>query len=194
METLEFGNVLEKKENEKEDLQREDMVSESVLTEETFLDMSMQEWVAQMQMLQMQGYSAQWQALEQQLASICTQTNIRYIYFDVITERIKMKQIYTLKENLEKMDYQTMSQILTDFAQANLNYMDYMYTDSTFEDDQGLLMPEEKAALWIANGLSMDNSRWREKLQCFSEAAKIYPIMGDFVKRYMQLYGNELVR
>ena len=169
-------------------------INKSILTEEEFLHTPMQEWVAQMQMFQMQGYSAQWQALEQQLASICTQTNIRYICFDVITERIKMKQIYTLKENLEKMDYQTMTQILTDFAQANLNYMDYMYTDLAFVDDQGLLLPEEKAALWIANALSMDDDHWREKLQCFAEEAKIYPIMGDFVKKYMQLYGNELVR
>lgn len=163
-------------------------------TEETFLQMPMQDWVAQMQMLQIQGYSADWQVLESQLASICTQTNIRYIYFDVITERTKMEQIYTLKQNLEKMDYQAMTQILTDFAQANLNYMDYMYTDSAFDDDQGLLTQEERAALWIANGLSMDNSQWREKLQCFGEAAKIYPRLGDFMKRYIQLYGNSLVK
>lgn len=163
-------------------------------TEETFLQMPMQDWVAQMQMLQIQGYSADWQVLESQLASICTQTNIRYIYFDVITERTKMEQIYTLKQNLEKMDYQAMTQILTDFAQANLNYMDYMYTDSAFDDDQGLLTQEESAALWIANGLSMDNSQWREKLQCFGEAAKIYPRLGDFMKRYIQLYGNSLVK
>lgn len=163
-------------------------------TEETFLQMPMQDWVAQMQMFQIQGYSADWQVLESQLASICTQTNIRYIYFDVITERTKMEQIYTLKQNLEKMDYQAMTQILTDFAQANLNYMDYMYTDSAFDDDQGLLTQEESAALWIANGLSMDNSQWREKLQCFGEAAKIYPRLGDFMKRYIQLYGNSLVK
>jgi len=183
---------MEHVENRKSILEKKGNEIESTFTEELFLNIPMQDWVSQMERLQMQGYSAEWQALEQQLAVICTQTNIRYIYFDVITERIKMKQIYTLKENLEKMDYQAMTQILTDYAQANLNYMDYMYTDLAFDDDQGLLVSEEKAALWIANGLSMDNNQWREKLQCFGEAAKVYPVLGEFVKRYMQLFGDSL--
>ena len=162
------------------------------LTEKMLLDTSVHDWVMQMNLLQVQGYSSAWAEIEDHLASICTQSNIRYIYFDVITERAKMKQVYTFKANLEKMNYEDMTQILADFAQANLNYMDYIYTDAVFSGDQELLMLEEKASLWIANGLSLDNSQWREKLQCYGEAAKIYPLIGDFVKRYMQLYGNIL--
>ena len=162
------------------------------LTEEMLLELSMQDWVLLMHMFETRGYGRAWAELEQHLASICTQTNIRYIYFDVLTERVKMKQVYAVRANLEKMDYQTMTQILADFAQANLNYMDYMYTDAAFDGDKELLTAEEKASLWIANALSLDNSQWREKLQCFGEAAKNYSAMGDFIKRYMQLYGNSL--
>ena len=92
------------------------------------------------------------------------------------------------------MDLDFMTQILTEFAQANLNYMDYMYTEAAFEGNMELLSQEEKASMWIANGLSMDDTQWREKLQCFSEAAKECSMLADFIKRYMQLYGDSLVR
>lgn len=158
------------------------------------LELPMAQWMAQMQVLQMRGFSGAWTEVGNQLASICTKSNIRYLYFDRIVELMKMKQIYSQKINVEKMDFATMTQILTEFAQANLNYMDYLYTDSAFDGDQGLLSQEEKASLWIANGLSMDNNQWREKLQCFGEAAKVCPMLGDFVKRYMQLLGQELMK
>ena len=105
-----------------------------------------------------------------------------------------MKHIYSSKTNVEKMNYETMTQILTEFAQANLNYMDCMYTEAAFEGDMELLTPEEKASMWIANGLSTDMSQWKEKLQYFSEAAKVCPMLGDFVKQYMKLLGVELVK
>lgn len=162
--------------------------------EEILLSLPFEQWLVQMHVIQERGFCATWSDIGNQLASICTKTDIRYTYFDVIVERMKMKQMYSLKENLEKMDFDTMTQILVDFAQANLNYMDYLYTDAAFDNDKELLLAEEKAALWIANGFSMDNTQWRERLQCFGEAAKIYPIMGDFVKRYMQLYGDSLTK
>ena len=71
--------------------------------------------------------------------------------------------------------------------------MDYMYTETVFERDMELLSQEEKASMWIANGLSMETAQWRERLQCFSEAAKECPMLGEFVKRYMKLYGQVLM-
>ena len=147
-----------------------------------------------MQVLQTQGFHGNWSVVGDQLASICTRSDIRYLYFDKVLEIVKMKQIYHLKQNIEKMDFASMTQILTEFAQANLNYMDYMYTEAAFEGDMELLSQEEKASMWIANGLSMEDAQWREKLQCFGEAAKVCPMLADFMKRYMQLYGNSLVR
>ncbi len=162
--------------------------------EEMLLALPMTQWMAQMKLFQMQGYSARWGEIGARLADICTRNDIRYIYFDMVLETIKMKQIYSLKTNVEKMDYKAMTQIFTDFAQANLNYMDYMYTESAYEGDMGLFSTEEKASLWIANGLSMDVSQWKVKLQYFGEAAKVCPMLGDFVKRYMKLLGEELTK
>ena len=161
--------------------------------EELLLELPLAQWIVQMQVLQTQGYSGAWGVVGSQLASICTRGDIRYLYFDKVLEIVKMKQIYHLKENVEKMDLDFMTQILTEFAQANLNYMDYMYTEAAFEGNMELLSEEEKASMWIANGLSLDNSQWREKLQYMSEAAKECPMLADFVKRYMQLFGNSLV-
>lgn len=162
--------------------------------ENLLLELPFAQWVAQMRLLQMRGFNERWNEVGEQLASICTRNDIRYLYFDRCVEFAKMKQVYSIKSNVEKMDFNAMTQILIDFAQANLNYMDYLYTDSAFEGDKELLLPEEKASLWIANGLSLDNSQWREKLQCFGEAAKLCPMLGDFVKRYMKLLGDELTK
>lgn len=162
--------------------------------EEMLLALPMSQWMAQLQVLTQQGYRENWIKIAENLSSICTQSNIRYTYFDCVTELIKMKTIYSVKSNVEKMDYETMTQIITDFAQANLNYMDYMYTEAAYEGDMELFSPEEKASLWIANGLATDMSQWKTKLQYFSEAAKVCPILGDFIKRYMKLIGEELVK
>lgn len=162
--------------------------------EEMLLELPFSQWMVQMRMFQMQGYSDVWGEIAKQLASICTQNNIRYVYFDLLLETAKMKQIYRLPANIEKMDYETMTQILMDFAQANLNYMDYMYTEMAFEGEMEFLSPEEQASLWIANGFAVDNSQWREKLRCFGEAAKVCPMLGDFIKRYIHLFGQELTK
>lgn len=162
--------------------------------EDMLLSLPMGQWMVQMDVLKNQGYSDKWNEIGNNLASICTKNNIRYSYFDRIVENYKMKHIYSSKTNAEKMNYETMTQILTEFAQANLNYMDCMYTEAAFEGDMELLTSEEKASMWIANGLSTDMSQWKEKLQYFSEAAKVCPMLGDFVKQYMKLLGEELVK
>lgn len=162
--------------------------------EAILLNLPMSQWIVQLQVLEQQGYSGKWGLIAERLSSICTQSNIRYTYFDRVTELIKMKTIYSLKVNVDKMDYPTMTQIITDFAQANLNYMDYMYTEAAYEGDMELFLSEEKASLWIANGLATDMSQWKTKLQYFSEAAKVCPMLGDFIKRYMKLIGEELVK
>lgn len=162
--------------------------------EDMLVELPLTQWMAQIQILQMQGYNNQWGEIANQLAGICSKTDIRYIYFDMVLETIKMKQIYALKVNVDKMNYETMTQIITDFVQANLNYMDFMYTAEAFEGDMELFSQEEKAALWIANALSVDVSQWKVKLQCLSEAAKICSMLSDFIKRYMQLLGEELMK
>lgn len=162
--------------------------------EEMLLSLPVSQWMAQMRLLQMQGYNEKWNYISMQLGSICTTNNIRYSYFDMVLEIVKMKQIYSAKGNADKMNLETMTQIMTEFAQANLNYMDYLYTEAVFEGDMELLTQEEKASMWIANGLSMGTAQWREKLQCFSEAAKICPMLSEFIKRYIKLFGETLMR
>lgn len=162
--------------------------------EEILLDLPMSQWIVQLQVLEQQGYNGMWGEIADHLASICTCSNIRYTYFDCITEQIKMKTIYSLKANIDKMSYETMTQIITDFAQANLNYMDYMYTDAAYDGDMELFSSEEKASLWIANALSVDMGQWKVKLQYLGEAAKVCPLLGDFVKQYMKLVGEELIK
>ena len=162
--------------------------------EEMLLSLPMGQWIAQMKVLQMNGYSNKWGEISSQLASICTQNDIRYSYFDMVLEIIKMKQIYSINENIVRMNYETMTEIITDFAQANLNYMDYMYTEAAYEGDMELFSEEEKASLWIANALSVDMSQWKVKLQYLGEAAKACPMLGDFIKRYMKLLGEELMK
>lgn len=162
--------------------------------EDMLLELPFAQWMVQMQLLLVHGYSARWGEIGEQLASVCTRNDIRYIYFDYVLEMVKMKQIYSVKENVDKLDYEAMTQVLTEFAQANLNYVDYMYTEVAFGGDMELFSPEEKAAIWIANGMSVDDGQWKLKLQYLGEAAKVCPMLSDFIKRYMNLLGQELMK
>jgi len=158
--------------------------------EDMFLQLPMSQWMVQMLVLQNQGYGAKWEEISMNLASICTRNDIRYCYFDKVTESTKMQTIYTLKENVDKMDYDTMTQVITEFAQSNLNYMDCIYTEHVFEGEMEILTDEEKAAVWLANGLSVGLSQWREKIQCFGNAAKAWPKMGELMKKYIAFVGE----
>lgn len=158
--------------------------------EEMLLTLPISQWMVQMTVLEQKGYNDRWGKIGEQLASICTQGDIRYSYFDMITENTKMQTIYASKANIEKMDYETMTGILSDFAQANVNYMDYMYTEQAFDGDMEILSEIEKAAVWIANGLSIDLSEWRDKIQCFGNAAKVWPKLGEFMKKYIKFVGE----
>ena len=158
--------------------------------EDMFLALPMSQWMVQMMVLQGQGYSDRWEEISMYLASICTRNDIRYCYFDKVTESTKMENIYIHKDNVDKMDYETMTQVITEFAQSNLNYMDCIYTEHAFEGEMELLTPEERAAVWLANGLSIGLAQWREKIQCFGNAAKAWPKMGELVKKYIALIGE----
>lgn len=169
-------------------------VQDVVPFEDMILELPISQWMVQMMVLTNQPYGSKWEQIGVRLGQICTRSDIRYCYFDAVTENTKMRTIYSPKKNVERMDYETMTQILTEFAQANLNYMDYLYTEVAFEGDMEILSKEEKAAMWIASGLSADDGQWRVKLQYFSEAAKVYPQLGEFVKRYIKLLGQELTK
>ncbi|MBR4026073.1 MAG: glycosyltransferase [Lachnospiraceae bacterium] len=159
--------------------------------EDILLSLPFSQWMAQVMVLESQGYHIKWQNTETHLMQICSKEDIRYRFYDMKTEMIKMKQIYSVKTNVEKMDYTTITQVLFDFAEAILRYSDYIYTDKAFSGDMEFLPKEYKAAFWLAQAFSCKEDDWSQKLAYLGKSAKEWKILGEIVKRYAILIGEE---
>lgn len=159
--------------------------------EEMLLSLPMSQWMVQMMVLESRLFGESWKNIGEHLAKICTVDDIRYAFFDMRTEITKMKQMYSVKSNVEKMDYTTITQVLFDFAMANLHYADFVYTEAAFSGEMEFLTEECRAAFWVSQVFSCEETDWSKKLEFIKEAAKAWPVLGEIVKRYAVLIGEE---
>ena len=159
--------------------------------EELLLSLPMSQWMAQMMVLESKGYGLYWETISQHLGEICSTDDIRYAFFDMKTEIAKMKQVYAQKENVQKMDYQTITQVLYDFTFANLHYAEFVYTDAAFEGEMEFLPEEIRSVFWLSKALGCEETDWSKRLQYIKKAAKEWSLLGEIVKQYAVLIGEE---
>lgn len=159
--------------------------------EELLLSLSISQWMAQMMVLESKGYGSDWDKIGQHLEELCSVDDIRYAFFDWKTEVAKMKQIYAQKENVEKMDYQTITQVLYDFAFANLHYAEFVYTDNAFLGEMEFLPEEIRAAFWLSESFACEETNWSRKLECIKNATKEWKVLSEMIKHYAVLIGEE---
>uniref|UniRef100_UPI004055F43B glycosyltransferase n=1 Tax=Agathobacter sp. TaxID=2021311 RepID=UPI004055F43B len=162
--------------------------------EEMLLSLPIGQWIVQMMVLEPKGFGQHWQKLSDSLAKICCVEDIRYALFDMKTEIMKMRQIYSVADNIAKMDYAAITQALFDFASANLHYADFVYTDAAFCGEMEILEPECKAAFWLSEAFCCEETDWSKKLECLKKAAKAWQVLGEIIKRYAVLIGEERTR
>lgn len=100
-----------------------------VSLEDMLLGLPLDQWMAQVMVLESDGYSNKWIIAEQNLCRICSREDIRYDYFNMHGINQKIKSIFQLKQNVEKLDEVALTKLLSEYVLANENYAARVYTD-----------------------------------------------------------------
>lgn len=156
--------------------------------EDLILELPFSQWVVQVLVLKSKKSESAWDEMRLHLMDIQTREDIRYDYFhtqavnDIIVQYTKGKT------------YEELSLYLQEFAQCNLRYADWVYTEEAFMGEMEMVEEPCRAAIWIARMFDCDETDWSGRLDCLKKAAKEWPLFGETAKAYAVLIGKEQTR
>ena len=152
--------------------------------EEKIVNLPLSQWMVMVLVLQHKNSKEIWEKTYQHLALVQTKEDVRFDYF-------YMSHANYLVCNENECDYETWGEILTYFAEANVSYAQKVYSDKAFEGKQEILPNHCRAALEIERMFSCNETDWNGRLEYLGKAVKIWPEMGETVKKYAKLLGEE---
>ena len=152
--------------------------------EEILLDLPISQWMVMVMVLEAKNSKELWEQIRGHLGSIQTRNDIRYDYF-------QMHDSNQLMSSGLDLDYEMMGEIFAYFAESNLAYARKIYSNKTFEEAPELLPEHCRAALEIEKMLSCEETDWNGRLEYLGKAVKIWPEMGETVKNYARLLGEQ---
>lgn len=157
--------------------------------EEILLELPLDQWMAQVMVLEHEGYSNKWVTAEQNLCRICSQDDIRYDYFNLHDVNLKIQTIFQLEQNVEKLDQDALSQLLLEFITVNLNYKERVYTEAADEGEMEILPDYIKAAVYLGQSM-LHPKEWSVILECIGKAARAWAPLGKLAKRAAYYVGE----
>lgn len=161
--------------------------------EEMLLELPMEQWMAQIALLESSGYGSRWQQAEENLCKICTKSDIRYDYFNMHDVNQKIKSIFQLEENVEKMDENSLLELVSEYIVVNLNYAERVYTPVAMEEAKEMLPDSIRGALSFGEAM-MQKGDWSAMLKSIKTAAKEWSALGVLAKRMAYYVGEEQQR
>lgn len=161
--------------------------------EEMLLALPLEQWIAQVTLLESKGYGNQWQQAEVNLCKICTKLDIRYDYFNMHDVNRKILSIFQLEENVEKMDENSFLELVSEYIVANLNYAERVYTPVAMEEAKEMLPDSIRGALAFGDAM-MQKGDWSAMLKSIKKAATEWSALGALAKRFAHYVGEEQQR
>lgn len=156
--------------------------------EDILLSLPLSQWMVMALVMENKHSAMLWAEVQQHLMGIKTGDDIRYLYFDMHAINDVL-----VKYSLD-LDYEEMCQQLQEFAECNLRYADYVYTEKAFEGDMEMVEDNCRAAIWIEKMLECDEADVSGKLECLKKAALAWPKMSEIAKRFAMQLGEEQKR
>lgn len=157
--------------------------------EEILLNLPIDQWMAQIMVLESEGYSNKWMIAEQNLCRICTKEDIRYDYFNMHDVNQKIQSVFQLESNVEKMDQDALTQLLMEFIAVNLNYKIRVYTEEASQGDMEILPDYIRAATYLGEAM-MYPKEWSMILECLRKSAGAWKPLGQLAKRAAYFVGE----
>lgn len=157
--------------------------------EEILLGLPLDQWMAQIMVLESEGYNNKWITIEQNLCRICTRDDIRYDYFNIHDVNLKIQTIFQLDQNVEKLDQEALSELLLEFITVNLNYKEKVYTEEASDGEMEIIPDYIKAATYLGESM-LHPKEWSIILECIGKAARTWKPLGKLAKRGIYFVGE----
>lgn len=153
--------------------------------EEMILELPLSQWMVMVIVLEAKKSLAEWEKLEKHLSSIRTQDDIRYDYLDM-----HYANALVSGQTLEK-DYDDMCELLQYYTNSNLKYAGKVYTEKAFEGKMEMLPESCRGAVWMERMFACEAQAWNKKLEYLGKSAKEFPAIGETIKHFAKLIGEE---
>lgn len=153
--------------------------------EDMLLELPMSQWMVMVMVLQSKDQLSEWRKVQEHLKWIRTREDIRYDYLDMHDANTM------IAADVTDMDYDAMCRLLQYYAKSNLNFARKTFTQRAFEGGMEMLPESCRGAFWMEKMFSCGEQDWNEKLGCLKKSALAWPVLGDAVKHFAKLIGEE---
>jgi hypothetical protein len=96
-----------------------------------------------------------------------------------------------ITEACPEADYDQLRGQLRAFADCNLEYARWVYTEEAFSGEMEMLEESCRAAVWIDRMFSCGVQDWNGMLDCLGKSAKAWPELGRTIKRFAACIGEQ---
>lgn len=153
--------------------------------EQMLLDLPFSQWMAQVMVLEAYHSEELWDKIRMHLIELQTQENIRYDYFHAKAVNAVITKCAAGKS------YEELKQYLWEYASCNLKYAQWVYTDEAFTGEMEMVEESCRGAIWIQRALECAETDWNGRLENLKQAAIAWPALGETVKAFAQLVGQQ---
>lgn len=153
--------------------------------EQMLLDLPFSQWMAQVMVLEAYHSEELWDKIRMHLIELQTQENIRYDYFHAKAVNAVITKCAAGKS------YEELKQYLWEYASCNLKYAQWVYTDEAFTGEMEMVEESCRGAIWIQRALECAETDWNSRLENLKQAAIAWPALGETVKAFAQLVGQQ---
>ena len=143
------------------------------------------QWMAQVMVLEAYHSEELWDKIRMHLIELQTQENIRYDYFHAKAVNAVITTCAAGKS------YEELKQYLWEYASCNLKYAQWVYTDEAFTGEMEMVEESCRGAIWIQRALECAETDWNSRLENLKQAAIAWPALGETVKAFAQLVGQQ---
>lgn len=153
--------------------------------EQILLELPFSQWMAQVMVLESYHSEELWDKIRMHLIELQTQENIRYDYFHAKAVNAVITTCAAGKS------YEELKQYLWEYATCNLKYAQWVYTDEAFTGEMEMVEESCRGAVWIQRALECAETDWNSRLENLKQAAIAWPALGETVKAFAQLVGQQ---
>lgn len=153
--------------------------------EQMILELPLSQWMAQVFVLETYRSEDLWDKIRTQLIELQTVENIRYDYFHAKAVNAVITECAAGKT------YEELQQYLWEYATCNVKLAQWIYTDEAYTGEMEMIEEPCRAAILMQRALECDAKDWSGVLDNLKKAATAWPALGETVKQYAQLVGQE---
>lgn len=142
--------------------------------EDLLLSLPLDQWMAQVLLLEQTQNQENWDMFQERLQTIRTREDVRYLYFTMHRVNAQLSDPSAVEDA---------EAFLRHFADAALAYAACIYTELALEGDMALLPEEIQSAGWVKRMLDCEPTDFLHRQEYLRNAVEIYPALDSVARQ-----------